>query len=396
MDCTVLVVDDNPKNLQVIAAFLSESGYQVEVALSGYDALKWVEDHTFDAILLDVMMPEMNGFETCQKIKQNPSYDNTPIIFLTARDDMESFTNGFDVGGVDFLTKPFNQKELLVRLSTHVELKRGREKLLDINKLLNGEVERKTTELRESNQQLAIANENLKMLDVAKNNFLNSISHELRTSLNGIVGSIALLQILTYDKHVQEIVSLLDSSVNNLEKYSYAALLISNLQLKGESQLKCTNLDLLALIETILKDFTSKSLKKGLSVNLTADCEDALVYVDSELIKSALIALLDISLQYTKVGYITIHISQKDSEVCVAISDSGVVYEGNELNHDFKAVNNANYTSIRNNAMELYLAQTIIVLHNGSIHYDNIENQQGTITQFSLPVLAVKKCGKVM
>lgn len=396
MDCTVLVVDDNPKNLQVIAAFLSESGYQVEVALSGYDALKWVEGHSFDAILLDVMMPEMNGFETCEKIKQNPKYDNTPIIFLTARDDMESFTNGFDVGGVDFLTKPFNQKELLVRLSTHIELKKGREKILNINKLLNVEVEKKTSELRESNHQLAIANENLKMLDVAKNNFLNSISHELRTSLNGIVGSIALLQILAYDKDIQEIVSLLDSSVINLEKYSYAALLISNLQLKGESQLKCVNLDLLALIKTVLKDVTAKSLKKGLSLNLKADCNDAMLYADKELIKNALVALLDVSLQYTKAGYITIHISQKDKEVCIAISDSGIGYEGNELNHDFSTVNNVNYTAIRNNAMELYLAQTIIVLHNGSIQFDNLENHKGTITQFSLPVLTAKECDNML
>lgn len=127
MNDRVLVVDDNPKNLQIIAALLSENNYTVEVALNGSSAIKWLSGERFDAILLDIMMPEMNGFETCDIIKQNPDNVNIPIIFLTARQDIESITEGFEKGGVDFITKPFNQKELLVRLSTHIELKnRGR------------------------------------------------------------------------------------------------------------------------------------------------------------------------------------------------------------------------------------------------------------------------------
>ena len=128
MSDRVLVVDDNPKNLQVIAALLSENNYKVEVALNGTTAIKWLKSETFDAILLDIMMPEMNGFETCEIIKQDRTNENVPVIFLTARHDIESITEGFEKGGVDFITKPFNQKELLVRLGTHIELKKNKRK----------------------------------------------------------------------------------------------------------------------------------------------------------------------------------------------------------------------------------------------------------------------------
>jgi two-component system, sensor histidine kinase and response regulator len=99
---------------------------------------------TFDAILLDLMMPEMDGFETCVAIKSMAGAENIPIIFITARDDAESITKAFKVGGVDYITKPFNRDELLARLSTHIDLKKSKEKLLDTKVWLEKEVEQKT------------------------------------------------------------------------------------------------------------------------------------------------------------------------------------------------------------------------------------------------------------
>lgn len=387
MNNTILVVDDNPKNLQVIAALLSDHDYQVEVALSGIDALKWLEDHAFDAILLDVMMPDMNGFETCKKIKQYPVHGNVPVIFLTARHDIESITKGFDAGGVDFLTKPFNHKELLVRLGTHIELKRSREQLIDVNELLNTQVEEKTVELRESNQKLAEANKNLENLDVAKNDFLTAISHELRTPLNGIVGSINLLKELTHDKYIQEVVSVLDSSVNNLEKYSYAALLISNLQLKGDSQLKLEKIELLSLIKSITADFAEKVKLEELSCSMISNCSRVIVVADRELLKNAIKGLLDISLIFTKKGYININIEKNKDKVSVDIEDTGSSYESKALNHYFRSLNNQNYTFKRNNAMELFMVQTIILHHKGSLYFRNKKDESGTVTGFVLPCL---------
>ena len=91
--------------------------------ITGKGAIKWLDKDKFDAILLDVMMPELSGFETCKLIKQNRLFKDIPILFLTARNDVDSVTEGFKVGGVDYIYKPFNHNELLVRINTHVELK---------------------------------------------------------------------------------------------------------------------------------------------------------------------------------------------------------------------------------------------------------------------------------
>ncbi len=376
----VLVVDDNPKNLQVIAALLSQNNYAVEVALNGKSAIKWLSNTDFDAVLLDVMMPELNGFETCEIIKRSPEHTNLPIIFLTARHDIESITEGFEKGGVDYITKPFNHQELLVRLDTHIELKQSREKLVDVNKWLTSEVEKKTMELQEANEQLL-------QLDKAKSDFLNSISHELRTPLNGIVGSINLLKALKHEEHTEEILSLLYSSVSNLEKYSYAALQISSLQLKGDASLKLQPTNILPIVHSLVDRIMAKSEKEELEFCFNADREELVVNVDYTFIQNALNSLFECSLTFTAKGKIEVEICSQGEESKIIIKDTGSLYEGQELNHFFKSISNQNHQFLRNNAIELYLAKTIILLHKGSIEFKNKEDGSGTITTIKLPTI---------
>ena len=342
MSNKVLVVDDNPKNLQVVAALLTENNYVVEVALNGKTALKWLENTLFDAILLDVMMPEMDGFTTCELIKKNNACVNIPIIFLTARHDIESITDGFSKGGVDYITKPFNQQELLVRLKTHIELKESREKLLDLNGWLQSEVQKKTEELIIANKNLIKAYEELKMLDTAKNDFLNTISHELRTPLNGIVGSINLLNSFEHDAQVSEILTLLETSVNNLEKYSYAALQISNLQLKGESQLSSSELDLIPFVKSQVNSIHSKCKKKNLDLTIKNNIPEANVKIDQALMSTAIVSLLESTLVYTNEGEINVEISVINDHAFIEIVDTGSLYAGTELKHFFNSVKNQN------------------------------------------------------
>ena len=125
----ILVVDDEPKNIRVIANLLAEDGYHIEYAVNGKDAIKWANCQDFDLILLDIMMPEVDGYETCKKIKKIELQKNTPIIFVTAKTDIDSTIKGFNVGGVDYITKPFQRDELLVRIKTHIELKLAKEKI---------------------------------------------------------------------------------------------------------------------------------------------------------------------------------------------------------------------------------------------------------------------------
>ena len=118
----ILVVDDTLANVQVLATLLRDQGYRINVAMNGVQALDMVQRVRPDLILLDVMMPEMDGFETCRRLKNSADTRDIPIIFLTARVEPEDIIEGFKLGGVDYVTKPFNSTELLVRVHTHISL----------------------------------------------------------------------------------------------------------------------------------------------------------------------------------------------------------------------------------------------------------------------------------
>jgi CheY-like chemotaxis protein len=126
---SVLVVDDNVKNLQILCGFLQNEGMMVEFALDGISALSWLDKKKFDLILLDIMMPGMDGFEVCSLIKKNPVISEIPIILITAITDSESIIKGFETGAVDYITKPFIKSELLIRVKTQIEIKRSRDEI---------------------------------------------------------------------------------------------------------------------------------------------------------------------------------------------------------------------------------------------------------------------------
>ncbi len=119
----ILIVDDTPKNIQVAAGFLQDEGYTLSFATSGDEALNILRSSPYDLVLLDVVMPSMDGYTTCRRIKSENELAEIPVIFLTVKDDSKSVIEGFEAGGVDYITKPFNPYELLARVKTHLALK---------------------------------------------------------------------------------------------------------------------------------------------------------------------------------------------------------------------------------------------------------------------------------
>lgn len=128
----ILVVDDEPRNLQLLGNLLREEGYETAFATNGSQALRSATQRRPDLILLDVMMPEMDGYEVCTQIKADKQTADVPIIFLTAKVERESVVKGFQTGAVDYVTKPCNSEELLARVRTHLELKHARNQLNDL------------------------------------------------------------------------------------------------------------------------------------------------------------------------------------------------------------------------------------------------------------------------
>jgi phosphoserine phosphatase RsbU/P len=146
MKSRILIVDDNVKNLQVLGGFLQGEGFDVEFSLEGKSAIEWVNKQEFDLVLLDIMMPEMDGYEVCTTIRKDPRHLDLPIIFITAKIDHESIVMGFETGAVDYITKPFIKSELLARVKAHLEIKKSRDRLA----LYLKEIEDKSRDIKAS------------------------------------------------------------------------------------------------------------------------------------------------------------------------------------------------------------------------------------------------------
>jgi two-component system cell cycle response regulator len=125
----ILIVDDTAENLDIAGNLLAKDQYDIYIADSGQMAIDLAANHVFDLILLDIMMPDIDGFETCKRLKQLPTLRQVPIIFLTARAEIDSVIQGFEIGAVDYIRKPFNPVELRARVRTHIELRKIREEL---------------------------------------------------------------------------------------------------------------------------------------------------------------------------------------------------------------------------------------------------------------------------
>ena len=146
----VLIVDDIPENRKVLRDLLKEEGYRILVAENGNNALKRAVLASPSLILLDIVMPEMDGYEVCQRLKQNADTADIPVIFITVKDDQENLVKSFSVGAVDYITKPFHSSEVLVRVKTHLEINRLTRELYHNNQ----DLEKQATELKAANEQL--------------------------------------------------------------------------------------------------------------------------------------------------------------------------------------------------------------------------------------------------
>ena len=123
---SILVADDVFTNIEFLRYILRKENYEILPVTNGVEALQTVQNNKVDLILLDVMMPELDGFEVCRHLKENPDTRDIPVIFLTARTDIESTVKGFELGAVDYVTKPFHRQELLARVKTHIELQKAK------------------------------------------------------------------------------------------------------------------------------------------------------------------------------------------------------------------------------------------------------------------------------
>ncbi|MGQ1783920.1 MULTISPECIES: hybrid sensor histidine kinase/response regulator [unclassified Saccharicrinis] len=319
----VLVVDDNPKNIQVLGNILNDNNYNVEVALGGKEAIEWIKEESFDLMLLDIMMPEINGFEVCQTIRKDPKYDIMPIIYLSAKNDKESTVLGFKAGGQDFITKPFDTAELLARVSTHIELKKSKEQILAANNQLEEKVHQRTFELEASNEKL-------RSITQTKDKFLSFIGKEITSPLNSLNKAVNLIKHSAESSRLSEMVRLLEESVDNLDFITKLASQIT--QINNKEELGYQEFYLNGILEHLLIHNDELIENKNLELNCDVD-DSIMINGNKELIKNSILGILETVLKHTEENsFININLDSYDKRNELSISFDPPNWDYNNIN----------------------------------------------------------------
>lgn len=357
----VLLVDDEPKNLQVAGALLRSAGFEIGLVGSGAEALESVAADPPDVILLDVMMPRMDGYEVCQKLKQNPDTAAIPVIFLTARNEEEDILQGFSAGGEDYLTKPFRPRELLARVRTHVRLRQAEE------------------ELRRANRELQEINAN-------QNRFFSILAHDLRRPFTGFR---AFSQILEADEGSITMGDVLGVCRDFKAEAERTQRLLENLLAWANTQMGRVNfnprrVNLREALELSLESCLPQAMLKKQHISNNIE-PGIMVRADPEMVMTILRNLLANAVKFTeRGGQIQVDAAPEGEEfIAVTVEDNGVGMDEAEMERLFRVekVRPAQGTERElGTGLGLILCQSFVERHGGRI---TVSSSKGTGARFT-------------
>lgn len=368
---SILIVDDNPYNLQVLGRLLKDNNYEIEFALNGEAALDWLSSRQFDLILLDINMPLMNGFEVCRRIRSNPLLNSTPVIFLSGESERDNILMGFELGAQDYITKPFDSRELLVRVRTHLVLKDSLEKLEKLNRSLEEKVTDRTRQLNTANENLKILNLKLFDLDRSKAEFLNLISHEIRTPLNGIMGVLELLKESGSTDDIMELIDILNISTRRLERFALDALLITRLKTK-QFEIRKERINLTLLLDEILVEIKETFQTENIRFERKDEIAGFLIYGEIELIKKAISNILENAIHSSpEEGIIRINTLFGDHTIICEIKDQGQGFAAGTTDTVFELFTTGDPYADNSTGIGLPVTKMIMESHGGNITISN-------------------------
>lgn len=292
----VLLVDDVPANIDYLSALLADD-YRVIASKEGDKALELAERKSPDLILLDILMPGMDGFEVITRLKSNPATLHIPVIFISSMNDRETIVHGFQAGAQDYISKPFEPAEFMARIFTQVKIKHQTDKLSGINEFLEKEVQKRTRELSRANRLLTHANRRLNNYNVVKSRFLNVISHELRTPLTIIVQYVDFLREHLGRDDLSECFNHIQLATRRLEGLSKKALLLTQLNTDSYPlDLEKTSVEALIgqSLDACRESLDANRLRVDLDVR-----QGFVVKADVDLIRGMIDDLLDNAVRYS-------------------------------------------------------------------------------------------------
>ncbi|MFC2130347.1 response regulator [Bacteroidota bacterium] len=365
-DNKVLIVDDIPENVDILGEVLSE--YQCMIALSGSKALKIAESKLPDIILLDIMMPEMDGFEVCRRLKANEKTKDIPVIFITAKNSVDDESQGLELGAVDFISKPISPPVVKARVKTHLELSEKQKDLENLNELLDQLVVERTEKLIRANMKLST-------LDKAKNQFIGLLSHELRTPLMGINGNAKLIGEVSSDPVIKDCCADILLSEERLRKFSEIALLITSIN--SETYLMNFNEELISeFIDSSI--YTSSELIKNRNIEIIKNIKnnDVLVKADYSLLKKVFDSVMENAVKFSpNDSSILVKDGYYNEKYKVTIKDNGNGFPEANIDKQFEMFSTDNLMShTEGTGLSLVASKAIMDAHNFEIKLSNSEN----------------------
>lgn len=376
MKAVVLIVDDVHSNLEYVQEIVESEGIDTLRAINGVEAIEIARNHMPDLILLDIAMPQMDGYQVCRFLKSDNKLKHIPVIFLTARVQEEDIVNGFDAGAVDYILKPFNYRELLSRVLTHLELKQKTEALKNMNLRLEEKVAERTAKLQQTNEELTKAYHELTKLDYAKNEFIAHINHEMRTPLNGILGYSSLLEEVLEPKHHEEFLKPIQSITNRLIKVAELTLVLTELKTTNH-KIEKEDINILDVIKEAIEkvDYSDKNLE------FVVECPNQTLNIVAEtnLLVTCLAIIIDNSVKYAPdSSQIHIQVQESKSAVRVVVTDCGPGFTQKALANLFEIfeADNLQYRS-HGFGLGLATAKAILNIFNGQITATNKDNGHG-------------------
>ena len=374
---TILIVDDEEKNIKLIKGILASEQYHVFGALSGEEAITMVPDICPDLILLDIMMPGMDGFEVCRRLKEDEMTRMIPIVMVTALDEKEHSVKAMKVGADDFLTKPVDHTELQVRIKSLLRIKAYHDTLL------------------ESYREIAEKNEKLQELERMKEELTHMIIHDLRSPLMVVSANLELLQMdgkSLSEKQLHKI----EVSVRNCAEINQLiqGLLDTHKMEEGKLEPDKETVDPVALADEVVEQFSTQAEAKQMSLSFTKPHDIPSTRLDPHLIKRVLTNLLSNAIRHTpKGGTIEVDMDLVEPEkesICLRVRDSG---NGLAPQYHQKIFNKFEQLSLKESGvicgasgLGLAFCKMAVEAHGGTIWVESEGEGKGATFNFTLPL----------
>ncbi|MBQ2096581.1 MAG: response regulator [Bacteroidales bacterium] len=399
---TILVVDDSKPVSEYVQVVLEERGYKTITANNGSQAMVMAVEYRPDLILLDIMMPDVDGYTICSQLKADRKTRDIPVIFLSALNSQFDKIKAFKCGAVDFVTKPIQVEELTARVKSHLTISRLNRALQSSNRDLESLVSERTKELEDSNKKLAEINARLEKTigdyraakeraasdDEYKAKMLSKLSHEILNDTNIIVGFSELIKVTDdrdrqneYADCIKESAGSLVSAINAVQEYNNVVI--------GRTTVNMQRVNIGAVLHGVCQKFIERAQKRNIDIAVNNEFSDgAEIFTDEMMLTSILSKIIANSLKYSEKGPIEIGASNNGGTAVFYVRDCGIGIGPDVIDHVLEPFVRGVKTCDNSNkglGLGLSIVKEYVQRLNGEIWFDSSPGV-GTIFYISLPV----------